>query len=35
MEYLIKNGIVGRYIENVVRKNPRVFVDKLKTVQEE
>jgi len=29
MDYLLKNGVVGRFIENVVRKNPRIFVEKL------
>jgi hypothetical protein len=29
LDYLAKNNIVGRFIENIVRKEPRVFVQKL------
>lgn len=29
LDYLVKNNIVGRYIENIIRKDPRLFVDKL------
>lgn len=29
LDYLVKNNIVGRYVENIIRKDPRLFVDKL------
>jgi hypothetical protein len=29
LDYMAGNGIVGRFIENIVRKEPRVFVQKL------
>ena len=35
MDYILKNGVVGRYIENVVRKSPRVFVEKLEMLPED
>ena len=35
LDILVKKGVVGRYIENIVRKSPRVFVDKLDILTEE
>ena len=34
LDYLVKRGVVGRFIENVVRKQPRAFVEKLETLPE-
>lgn len=29
LDYLVKSNIVGRYVENIIRKDPRLFVEKL------
>ena len=35
LEYIVDKGVIGRYLENIVRKNPRVFVDKLEILPDE
>ena len=32
LDYFVGKGVIGRMIENIVRKSPRVFVDKLEVL---
>jgi hypothetical protein len=32
LDYLVGKGLIGRFFENMVRKDPRVFVEKLETL---
>ena len=34
LDYLVSKGMVGRFVENTVRKSPRVFVEKLEILPE-